>query len=229
MALQAGERAYVRYGGEPDLFHARLLVGLVEGTEWTVVTPTMDVFAEDVGEENPDLEEVVRVGRGSRLPVSLHGADVYNFEPPLRGPQVRVLMAEGARLAAEERARRGLVGRAQDLAPVETEAPAPALPVAPLRAAGAPAPEGRLALAEEELEDFVEAVEEETAGIVGGACEAIPLLSSRPLGERRPDGVGVRRKMCLAPGSRMAPRWTWGDAATGIASCIVWDGEAWRA
>lgn len=107
MSLSDGDRAYVQHAAEPGRYHARLVLGHVEGAEWVVCTPSFDVYVEEISVESGDMTDV-RIGSGSRLPVGLLEGNVFGFDPPLRAPQVRALLDEGRRLAALERARRGL-------------------------------------------------------------------------------------------------------------------------
>jgi hypothetical protein len=108
MATVPGEVVYVVYGDEPNLFHARLLTGHIVGASWIVVSPSFDVFEEDISLANPDLE-VVRFGRGPGLPpFGLRPEQLFDFTPVLAPAQITALVAEGGRLAGLEQRARGL-------------------------------------------------------------------------------------------------------------------------
>ena len=90
MAAAAGDIVFLVYDEAPDLYHSRLLTGHVEGSSWIVVTPTFDVFEEDISLTNPYLI-AVRFGRGLGIPPYGVRLDMlYEFNPP-PSPKLRSL------------------------------------------------------------------------------------------------------------------------------------------
>lgn len=53
--MQSGGMAYVEYAGYAGVNHARLLLSLVAGSEWVILTPDHDIYVEDLRPENPDF------------------------------------------------------------------------------------------------------------------------------------------------------------------------------
>lgn len=125
MAATAGDIVFLVYDEAPDVYHARILTGHIEGSSWIVVTPTFDVFEEDISLTNPDLI-AARFGRGVGIPPCGVRLDMlYEFNPPFTRAQIIALITEGERLAMLKRQARGLV-------------PGPAVPPVPPFAPPAP-------------------------------------------------------------------------------------------
>jgi len=135
MSARPGDYVYVTYGEEPELYHTRLLVGHVHQGQWVVVTPTFDVYVEDFGTGNEDIEAIRYGPSTGQLPVGMHTADVFMFAPALVPAQVTALIAEGERLASIERANLGGVA-----APALAAAPPPLPPPAAVPAPAAVVP-----------------------------------------------------------------------------------------
>ena len=55
MNFQEGELVYLRYIGDPDVVHTRLLLGHIEADEWMICTPDRDVYVEELHARNADL------------------------------------------------------------------------------------------------------------------------------------------------------------------------------
>ena len=102
--LQVGDYVLLLYNGYPDVYHKRLLIGWVDGGTFIVVTPTFDVYAEDVSGNNGDLDDV-RVCIGNARPPGLANVVIFDFNPVLSPAQITRLTEEGERLASVERAR----------------------------------------------------------------------------------------------------------------------------
>lgn len=76
--MQSGDMAYVEYAGFPGVTHARLLLSHLQGTEWIILTPDLDYYAEDLQPANPELSNFVHVNDGS-LPAGIPPAQIYAF------------------------------------------------------------------------------------------------------------------------------------------------------
>ena len=106
MALDAGRRAYVNYGG-PE-WHERLICGHVAGSDHVIATPDYDIYVEQLDASNPDIEGFRLCPTTGGLPVGLPGPGqvLYSFVA-LTLAQERDLIAEGRELAAREKTLRG--------------------------------------------------------------------------------------------------------------------------
>ena len=106
-----GDFGYVHYGENRrgrGLFHQRMLIGYVDGKDWVIVTPDFDVYVEDFT-INDDGAQAVRFGPPTgALPAGLVATQIYMFRPVLSRARKAALLSEGQRLAAIEKARRGL-------------------------------------------------------------------------------------------------------------------------
>ena len=127
--LRTGDRLLVCYDLDPEalLWHERLLVGHIGGSEWVIVTPERDVYAEDL---ILGVEDWHRLGPRGGLPPELRGAPMHRFgqgDPP--AAELRELLREGEQLAEAERERYG-----------GADLPALAPEAAPARLAGAGRP-----------------------------------------------------------------------------------------
>ena len=71
LEIGPGKIAYVQYSEPEELWHQRLLLGEVCPGSWVVMTPTGDVFVEDLSTD-PDIE---RVRYGDE-----HGASPYGVD-----------------------------------------------------------------------------------------------------------------------------------------------------
>ena len=99
MPLHVGDYVLLLYNGFPNLYHKRLLIGWVNGVDFVVVTPTFDVYTENVTAANADLDDV-RVCIGGARPAGMAHAQIFDFNPGLTAAQVARLLEEGERLAS---------------------------------------------------------------------------------------------------------------------------------
>ena len=141
-AFEPGTSVYVSYdvvGPAGDVMHERIVLAWVDAAEYVVVTPTYDVFTEELDVANLDLSSVRVGGVGGRLPVGVEAGATYRFDPPLTQAEHGDLLAEGSRMARAERVGRGLAGFAPGpgmlpaagaVAPVAVPVPPPAVAVA---------------------------------------------------------------------------------------------------
>lgn len=58
--MEAGHLALLNYGERPVVWHARLLLGHVQGTSWVILTLDHDSYEEDLSIHNPDLVVLVQ-------------------------------------------------------------------------------------------------------------------------------------------------------------------------
>ena len=85
-AFVPGTSVYVSYdvfGPAGDVMHERIVLAWVDAAEYVVVTPTYDVFTEELDVANLDLSSVRVGGVGGRLPVGVEAGATYRFDPPL--------------------------------------------------------------------------------------------------------------------------------------------------
>lgn len=109
--LPAGSLGYIDYGeGPPPVIHCRLILDHVEGAEYVIATPDMDVYAEVLDSATND--DIVQFWAGpatGALPPGVRGGSVYGFAPLSAGQLARLMhlgRTEGDRI----RAARGVVG-----------------------------------------------------------------------------------------------------------------------
>lgn len=135
--FDVGSIVFVNYGDAE--YHERLIGGHVERDEYLVVTPDMDMYAEQLSGNNPDLFALRMGGAGGLLPFGIQAGDVYGFGAITAAERAAILL-EAGRLCAIEKGQRGLVAApGAALVPVAAAAvhvPA-ALPPAPAQAAPA--------------------------------------------------------------------------------------------
>lgn len=53
--FETGSLVFLDYDERPPCIHTRLVLGFVEGLDYVVCTPDMDVFTETLDVSNPDL------------------------------------------------------------------------------------------------------------------------------------------------------------------------------
>lgn len=100
-AFAEGDLVLVDYGDTPRLWHMRLLLSVVRGTELMIATPDLDLYPEDISMSNPDLS-AIRAARPSITDAAVCGFSEQTTE--MRAE----LMTEGRRLAAAAATRRSL-------------------------------------------------------------------------------------------------------------------------
>ena len=116
-ALQPGSEVLLRYQDPTPEWHARLLLFNIVGDEWVVVTPTADMFVEQVSNANRDLQSW-RVRPADRsIPFGVNPAEVFDFQPAPTGIALHHLLAEGQQHGMVERGRRGIAAPAPPLVP----------------------------------------------------------------------------------------------------------------
>eukprot|EP00438_Fugacium_kawagutii_P011539 Skav230147 [mRNA] locus=scaffold1301:267704:272380:+ [translate_table: standard] len=125
--------AYVEYTGYPGVVHARLLLSLVEGTEWIILTPDYDRYPEDLHIGNPDFSQFFHIPDGS-LPPGIPARNIYAFAP-MTAREYAQHMHDGRADRDAELGRRGLA------APLPPPVGAPAVGAVPVaQPAGGAAP-----------------------------------------------------------------------------------------
>lgn len=100
--MRPGQLVYVRY--DEPLWHARLLLAVVRDATWVILTPDLDMYAEELSSANLDIYGI-RVGRADgALPLSLRGMPLYAFDPGdlPSGAELREWISEGRGLAQLE-------------------------------------------------------------------------------------------------------------------------------
>lgn len=109
--LPVGSLGYIDYGeGPPRVIHCRLILDHVDGSEYVIATPDMDVYAEvlDAG-ANDDINHFWAGPATGALPPGVRGGSVYGFAPLSAGQLARLMhlgRIEGDRI----RAQRGILG-----------------------------------------------------------------------------------------------------------------------
>jgi len=109
-AMNVGAEALVRYDVAGEVvWHKRLLLAQVHQTEWIVVTPDWDLYAEELNPVlNDDVTSVRMLRPGGIIPPGVDPARIYDFANIITDAEKAELYAEGEGLAQAERARRGL-------------------------------------------------------------------------------------------------------------------------
>ena len=130
--LVVGGRALLLYDPAEGLWHERFLVAKVASSKWAVISPTLDVFIEDL--LDPDVQTYLCGSRGG-APKELVGKKLYRFDPRDLD-NLDDYIAEGERLAVREKARL-LAAAPPPIAdrPAPRAPPAAAAPDVPARAA----------------------------------------------------------------------------------------------
>ena len=108
--MNVGTEALVRYNvGGQVVWHKRLLLAQVHLTEWIVVTPDFDLFAEEMSVGlNADVVGIRLLTPGGGIPPGVDPARIYDFANIINEAEKNALIAEARVLAQAERARRGL-------------------------------------------------------------------------------------------------------------------------
>ncbi|CAE8626360.1 unnamed protein product [Polarella glacialis] len=78
MTAVAGHVVLVRYHGA-QMWHERLLLAVVSGPEFVVVTPTWDYFAEEIAMTNPDLSGLTQYLPDGTRPQGVGPHHVFGF------------------------------------------------------------------------------------------------------------------------------------------------------
>ena len=127
MAMVAGEMVYIEYMGYPGVVHARLLLSLVQDSEWVILTPDLDCYCEDLRPDNPDFSLFFHIPDGS-LPPGIPVQQVYSFRP-MTAREYSLYMQQGRNERDAELLQRGLpipvVGGGAGAAPVGVGGQAP--------------------------------------------------------------------------------------------------------
>ena len=76
LGARAGGRAFLHYGHQGEPYHERLLGAHLGGSRWVVVTPTLDIYDEDIDE----AVECIFGGDFGGLPRALHGKRLFRFD-----------------------------------------------------------------------------------------------------------------------------------------------------
>ena len=100
----------------PHGWHARLILAEVGGDGhlvdfYIVVTPDMDLYAEDLGTANPDIAAVRGRPAARSIPYGILAAQVYDFADLPSAAELRQLIGEAEGLAVAARAWLGLFAR----------------------------------------------------------------------------------------------------------------------
>lgn len=112
MALAVGTICYLNYGeGPPAVYHTRLVLGHVTGTEHLIRTPDGDVYVEDLSHANPDLVSFEVGPDDGTIPVGIPPGSVYGFRG-MTMQEYHAILADGRVELAAEQARRGIVAPA---------------------------------------------------------------------------------------------------------------------
>lgn len=121
--MQSGGMAYVENAGYAGVIHARLLLSLVAGREWVILTPDHDIDVEDLRPENPDFSLYFSIPDGS-IPLGVPAGSVYSFDP-MSAKEYSNFMVLGRAERDRELLLRGLlVPVADPVAPVAADADA---------------------------------------------------------------------------------------------------------
>lgn len=104
-----GDLAFVDYGEMPPCIHTRLIGPHLTGDIYTIITPDLDIYEEELHIRNTDLVAMHPGlgGLGSPLPAGLNPADVYSFGP-MTAQQYQALMQRARLYAAQYRVQHGL-------------------------------------------------------------------------------------------------------------------------
>ena len=108
-SLSPGDQVLLFYDDPAEqLWHVRILLALVEGDHWIILTPDGDIYSEQISSGNPDLLSWRPMDPGGVLPHGLVAAQIYGFRNPPDAAALGRLTLEGQRYAAQERVRLGL-------------------------------------------------------------------------------------------------------------------------
>jgi hypothetical protein len=106
--LAPGEFVLVKYDLPFPEWHARLLLALVDGSVWVVLTPDADIYTEDISHMNNNLSGWRPYARAVGPPFGIPPGDIYDFNPAPDVVAMAALLGEGSVHATAERARLGL-------------------------------------------------------------------------------------------------------------------------
>lgn len=135
--LRPRDEIIIKYAGY-DEWHARILLSEISPALWIVVTPDADIYPEDLGPSNRDIEQWRRRIPGRPPPYGIRSGDLYDFSPRPGASDLDQMCAEADIRAAmvrgdspgipprrrdEHRAGLGIDGAPDH---VEPEAPPPA-------------------------------------------------------------------------------------------------------
>ena len=113
----AGSEVLIRYDlPDPTEWHARLVLAEVGGDGhlldlYIVMTPDMDIYAEDFGTSNPDTPALRDRPADRSIPYGIPVAQVYDFAQLPSAAELRQLVGEAEGMAVAARARLGLLAR----------------------------------------------------------------------------------------------------------------------
>lgn len=102
-ALRARDEILIKYAGY-DEWHARILLSEISPSLWVVVTPDADIYPEDLGATNRDIEQWRRRIVGRPLPYGIRAGSVYDFDHRPAAGDLDQLCAEADIRAAMVRA-----------------------------------------------------------------------------------------------------------------------------
>ena len=121
MAL-VGKYVLLEYDvGGPRLWHERFVLEWVRDEEYIVVTPTRDVFMEQLSILNTDLRSIRVRSRRGVVPAGINAGEIFGL--PVWGPaDMAAIQAEGLRVAQVERAQGGGAAAAVAAPPVVAQA-----------------------------------------------------------------------------------------------------------
>lgn len=109
MAYLPGSLIFVDYGEQPQIIHSRLVLSHVQGDDYMIATPDMDVYCETMNAGNPDFTGFYPALPGGGAPAGIAGLRVYNFRA-LSAADYAALLEAGRQEAVQERARQGIPG-----------------------------------------------------------------------------------------------------------------------
>jgi hypothetical protein len=222
--LLPGQYAYVSYEGEADLWHVRLVLAWVEGSEYVIITPDFDIYIEALAADNEDLSGIRLAGVGGEMPFGLAGQRIHDFARRPGGGDLQNVLAEGRRLAGTERLARNLVARPDGgLVPATVVAP-DVVPVAAgvVGAAARVVPVGGMWVLDEPCQGFSVGDEVDlpdgsadfggrTFVAIGGHLAAVRFLAA---GTERTEAKMARVAELMASDCRVFPRPLPGRAVT---------------
>ena len=78
--LEVGTVVYLNYGGNPNEWHERVILGHVDTNAYMVVTPTFDSFAEHI-QLDAHVASFRIAGSGGALPIGIDPNEVFGFDP----------------------------------------------------------------------------------------------------------------------------------------------------
>lgn len=97
--MEMGGIALVNYREVPRCWHTRLLLHPIATSRWVIATPDLDIYDEDLSDQNPDFVGFHYSGPGGQIPPHISARTVYGFAP-MSATQLGQLMAQGRTYAA---------------------------------------------------------------------------------------------------------------------------------